>query len=242
MNINSPSNRMPRSFTRAGSIDAGALDRLSRAIERQNQGIFPPQQVFNNANSSSQTQTVASILVDAAADSNITLSGLQTIDGQALTAQSLVLLTAQTTAAQNGVYKPNALISGWKKYTPLQVPAVAVKNGTTYGLSWWLLQSTNNYKQIVSGAGGMTIVKAVSITNISTSGTPTVDGVPLSNGDLVLLTGQSTAAQNGIWLVGATWTKKTGTSAFIAGGTVYAYTTWANNSGTTWKAGVGVYA
>jgi len=80
-------------------------------------------------------------------------------------------------------------------------------------------------------------VDAVAVANVaSLSGTTTIDSEPLADGERVLLTNQSTAAQNGIWVVhtGA-WTRpadfNTGDGAahtytFVLYGTVYSGSGW----------------
>lgn len=86
-------------------------------------------------------------------------------------------------------------------------------------------------------------VKALADVNLTLSGPANVDGISLVNGGRVLLINQTTASQNGIWIVktGA-WERpadfKAGTSAagafcFIEEGTVYADSGWVctNNSG-----------
>ncbi|RFS16997.1 hypothetical protein [Emticicia sp. C21] len=53
-------------------------------------------------------------------------------------------------------------------------------------------------------------VKTISLTNITLSGTQTVNSVALVAGDLILVAGQSTAANNGVYVVSATtWTRST---------------------------------
>ena len=79
-------------------------------------------------------------------------------------------------------------------------------------------------------------VLAVATSNVTLSGTQTVDGVSLVAGNRVLLTGQTTASQNGIWLVASgSWTRSsdytTGSSAasstvWVEKGTLYADTGW----------------
>ena len=51
---------------------------------------------------------------------------------------------------------------------------------------------------------------------------PTIDGVLTANGDRVLVKDQGPAFQNGIYIVGATWTRATdaNTAAYLAGATV----------------------
>lgn len=84
------------------------------------------------------------------------------------------------------------------------------------------------------------IVRAVSTSNIAAlSGAATVDGVVLATGDHVLLTGQSTASQNGVWRVNigtnAPWTRPRvfstdsiceGMVFQVAEGTTYGTTIW----------------
>lgn len=85
--------------------------------------------------------------------------------------------------------------------------------------------------------------RAVSTSNVaSLSGTTTIDGVSLVANDRVLLTAQSTASQNGPWLVqSGAWARPTdfasGTSVqahiiLVAGGNTYSGTIW-NMTNTT---------
>src|SRR5689334_6764973 len=53
-------------------------------------------------------------------------------------------------------------------------------------------------------------VRAASTANLTLSGTQTVDGVALSAGDRILVKNQSTASQNGIYVVAAgAWSRAT---------------------------------
>lgn len=81
--------------------------------------------------------------VIAAATSNQTLSGLPTVDGQTLTAGQRILLTGQTSTAQNGIW---AVASGaWTRPTDFasgssQAGAfVFVEAGTVNGSSGWII-------------------------------------------------------------------------------------------------------
>lgn len=80
-------------------------------------------------------------------------------------------------------------------------------------------------------------VRAVSIANITLSGTQTIDGVVLAVGDRVLVTGQTTGSQNGIYVVAAAaWTRATdadsaaevtaGMFVYVESGTTYQKTGW----------------
>lgn len=73
-------------------------------------------------------------------------------------------------------------------------------------------------------------------TNQALTGAPTIDGVATAAGNVVLLTGQSTASQNGPWVIAAgAWTRPTDWAAassqqstmwFVAEGTVNHDTKW----------------
>lgn len=87
-------------------------------------------------------------------------------------------------------------------------------------------------------------VRVVSNTNISLSGTQTIDSVTLSVGDRVLVRGQSTASQNGVYVVSAgAWGRSAdadqnyemtpGAFWFAEEGTTYGKTQWRiENTGT----------
>jgi hypothetical protein len=71
--------------------------------------------------------------------------------------------------------------------------------------------SAANKAYVDSVAQGLDVknsVRALSTTNLTLSGTQTVDGVALIAGDRILVTGQTTAANNGIYVVAAgAWTR-----------------------------------
>ncbi len=140
-----------------------------------------------------------------------TLSGLQTIDSIALLAGDTVLVAGQTTASNNGVYV--AAAGAWARATNADEAADLppgtswfIKQGTTYRGSLWRLQ---NAEAPVIGTSYLVIslfrqaVKAVATANLVLSGLPTVDGVALAAGDRVLLTGQTDARENGVYLATA---------------------------------------
>lgn len=93
--------------------------------------------------------------VQAVATGNVTLSGLQTIDGVALGINDRVLLTAQSDPARNGVYAVGLLswsrtaaegsASGLAAATPW-----VVDNGTTYKNSVWMLAASDEITPDVS--------------------------------------------------------------------------------------------
>ncbi|MCF8197353.1 MAG: hypothetical protein K9J42_01205, partial [Sulfuritalea sp.] len=71
--------------------------------------------------------------VRTVATSNLTLSGLQTVNSVALASGDRVLLSAQTTASQNGVYTASA--GGWTRAT-LENTAAGMKAGAT----WYVME------------------------------------------------------------------------------------------------------
>lgn len=91
---------------------------------------------------------------------------------------------------------------------------------------------------VAAGFDPKASVKAIATSNITLSGTQTIDGVALSADDSVLVAGQSTASQNGLYLVktGA-WVRRndadanaevtSGLYTFVSQGTIYASTGWA---------------
>lgn len=92
-------------------------------------------------------------------------------------------------------------------------------------------------QNLFQGLNSKGSVDALSATNVTNSGTQTIDGVALSAGQLVLLVGQTATAQNGPWTVNAgAWTRPVGfddandavVGAYwlVNGGTVYNGTGW----------------
>lgn len=124
--------------------------------------------------------------VHAATTANITLSGLQTIDGVVLVAGDRVLVKNQTTASENGIYI--AASGAWTRAgdfdTSAKVTAGAftfVEEGTTQADSGWVLTTDNpitlgttglSFTQF-SGAGqidaGAGLTKSGSTINVGTA-------------------------------------------------------------------------
>ncbi len=84
--------------------------------------------------------------VRVVATANITLSGLQTIDSVALAEGDRVLVTAQTSGVQNGIYE--ASTGTWARAEDLRLSrhvqlgtTVLVLGGTVYALTTWVLTS-----------------------------------------------------------------------------------------------------
>jgi len=90
----------------------------------------------------------------------------------------------------------------------------------------------------------LTPAAAVAVANESLTGNPVIDGYTLAAGDIVLLTAQTTASQNGPWLIpagGGAWTRPPefpsgalvhGRVQAIINGTAYANSLWLLNAPT----------
>lgn len=101
-----------------------------------------------------------------ATTANITLSGLQTIDGIALAADDRVLVKNQTDTTQNGVYEAKA--NTWVRSSDFNGPRdvttgtlVYVNSGSTNEATFWRVVSTDN--PIVVGVSEITI-ETISVT------------------------------------------------------------------------------
>lgn len=89
----------------------------------------------------------------------------------------------------------------------------------------------------VTGITWKNAVKAATTANITLSGTQTIDGIALVANDRVLVKNQSTATQNGIYIVAAgAWSRATDAnlSAEIWGSAVYVQSGGTANGGTQW--------
>lgn len=122
--------------------------------------------------------------VRAIATSNVTLSGLQIIDGVTLAANDRVLVAGQTTASQNGAY---VVASGvWSRATDADqsgeiTPGAFwyVEEGTAYGKTQW---RCNNTGTISLGTTAITIVQ-FGAANLYTAG----NGLTLAGGAFSVL-------------------------------------------------------
>jgi hypothetical protein len=89
---------------------------------------------------------------------------------------------------------------------------------------------------VAAGLDAKPSAKVVATSDLTLSGTQTIDGVACSAGDRVLATGQGTASQNGLWAVApgawtrpsdfATGSSQLGAFVFIEGGTAGASSGW----------------
>jgi hypothetical protein len=186
----------------------------------------------------------------AAGTANVaSLNGSTTIDGVSLGFGARVLLTGQTAPAENGPWvigspwtRPPEYASG-SLIQPGFLARIAA--GATYAETFWFLNGagaitvdTSNTTWDLYGVPRYAVCLAAADFNVaSLSGTTTIDVVGVGVGDRVLLTAQSTASENGPWIVqSGAWKRPleyapgsivaAGFVAFVAAGDVYAETEW----------------
>lgn len=116
-----------------------------------------------------------------ATTANITLSGLQTIDGVTVVAGDRVLVKSQTTGADNGIYEADT--GAWSRAADFDGPfdivrgtLIPVTNGTLYTQSYWYIATAN---PITIGTTSLTISRValgVTADPITTSALTVTDG------------------------------------------------------------------
>jgi hypothetical protein len=99
----------------------------------------------------------------AATTANITLSGLQTIDGVALAADDRVLVKDQNTASENGIYR--ASTSTWQRdkdfdgvFDVVKGTLVHITDGTSYSRTWWEVTTSD---PITPGSTSLTFTQGI---------------------------------------------------------------------------------
>lgn len=131
----------------------------------------------------------------------------------------------------------------------LHLPGAQGTNGQTLlndgagNLSWGsgggggAVTSVNGLTGAVNVVGAVYAARASSGTDTTLSGLQTIDGVPLDAGDRILLRGQSTQSQNGLWTVASgAWSRPSdanasfnyyqGLSVYVLSGTINEHTIW----------------
>lgn len=116
-----------------------------------------------------------------ATTANITLSGLQTIDGVALAEGDRVLVKNQSTGSQNGIYEADT--GTWNRAADFDGPfdivkgtLIPVTNGTVNSASYWFISTAN---PITIGTTSLTMTRValgVSADPITTTGITVVNG------------------------------------------------------------------
>lgn len=123
---------------------------LKQQIDQLNSGQLTPTWIASQDYVQEQLQKLdVKQSVRAATTANITLSGIQTIDGVALTVGDRVLVKDQTNSAQNGIYL--AAAQGWTRATDSDIGAklnggarVAVEEGGINAGKVWYLATTGS--------------------------------------------------------------------------------------------------
>lgn len=183
--------------------------------------------------------------VVAATTANIVLSGLQTIDGVAVSAGDRVLVKNQADPRANGVYVASA--GAWQRAEDADTDLELEPGFTVYSLQGsqeggWVFANPVNptlgltEMAYVPATATQTWapVKAATTANVAAlSGLQTIDGVALAAGDRVLLKNQTNSRQNGIYVVATgAWQRAgdadtaaeltAGSYVFVTGGTTNA--------------------
>lgn len=228
-------------------------------------------QVFSLGAGCTVRSVVTSNVSSLAAFTGVT--GGTILDGVTLVAGQLVLLAAQTTASQNGVYVVGAIAANAAPLTrpdwlatgsilpegfAVQVAEGFAGAGTLWGAAAATLPITidttaTTFAIVNNGAADLGLFKARAVVTANTSltafagvaggSTTNTDGVTAVAGDVVLLAAQTTATQNGPYVVGTVaagaapltrppwWatgsTQNVGQMVTVSGeGTVYKNTEW----------------
>jgi hypothetical protein len=169
---------------------------------------------------------------------NTQIIGLTVADAQVATAAAIALTKlAKVPITPDGATPFTAAQSmGSQKITNLADPTVATD------------AATKNYvDNVAQGLSTKQSVRALAASNITLSGTQTIDGVALSAGDTVLCIAQTTGSQNGSYTVAAgAWTRTPDFDDvndqtrspywFVGEGTAYAASGWVM---TTWPYTIG---
>lgn len=172
----------------------------------------------------------ASLVFDGSANASgaLTLAAVNSNVGTftKFTVNAKGLITAASQASRSDLSAPTADISnGGFKITNVAEPTLSTD------------AATKNYVDSVAQGLDVKASAVVATTaNITLSGTQTIDGIAVVAGDRVLVKNQSTASQNGIYVVAAgawtrstdadTWAKLVSAFVFVEKGTVGADTGW----------------
>lgn len=116
--------------------------------------------------------------VRCATNSNITLSGEQTIDGLSVVTDDRVLVRSQTDASENGIWVCDT--GDWNRskdfdgsYDVVSGTQVYVTNGSSYGGTYWLISTAN---PITIGTTSITFTQALASDAATVSYTPSGTG------------------------------------------------------------------
>lgn len=204
------------SSTISGSIDGNAATATKWATAR------------NLSLTGDGTATLSSVDGSAAVSAALTLATVNSNVGTftKFTVNGKGLITAASQASRSDLSAPTADISnGNFKITNVADPVSAQD------------AATKNYvDNVAQGLDVKASCVVATTANITLSGTQTIDGVAVVAGDRVLVKNQSTASQNGIYVVAAgswsrstdadTWAELVSAFTFVEKGTTQADTGW----------------
>ena len=131
----------PQPVRKCDRLTAATVNTIIDAVRRTQGGVKGPVQVKPLR----PAGTGSGILnAKTATTANITLSGLQTIDGVVMAAGEKVLVKDQTTATENGVYKVSA--AAWSRNGTLESgTAVVVRQGQYQAGTLWILTNDEGF-------------------------------------------------------------------------------------------------
>lgn len=166
-------------------------------------------------------------------------------------ARTAISLTT-TGASGASTYNNSTGVLNVPTYTLAGLGGLPIAGGTMAGTLTLFADPTNALDaatkgyvdNAITGITWKNSVKAATTANITLSGTQTIDGIALIANDRVLVKNQSTATQNGIYIVAAgAWSRATdanisaeiwGSAVYVqSGGTVNGGTQWANSNTTS---------
>lgn len=166
-------------------------------------------------------------------------------------ARTAISLTT-TGASGASTYNNSTGVLNVPTYTLAGLGGLPIAGGTMTGTLTLFADPTNALDaatkgyvdNAITGITWKNSVKAATTANITLSGTQTIDGIALIANDRVLVKNQSTATQNGIYIVAAgAWSRATdanisaeiwGSAVYVqSGGTVNGGTQWANSNTTS---------
>jgi hypothetical protein len=184
------------------SSDADSTTELAGAFVEVQQGTQNAHTIWRqtNPNATLGTDPIrwANARVKVATQANLNLSspGVR-IDTISMVAGDRVLVKAQTTASENGIYLWNTATSAMTRVsdadTAAELSGIAVQVQQGSDATAWYRYNGSVWSRL------FVRVAAQSPITLSSPGA-TIDGVSLSSGDRVLLKAQSTATENGIYV------------------------------------------
>jgi hypothetical protein len=158
------------------------------------------------------------VTVQATFVGGVTLSGVQSPDGVTGAADMVVLVKDQTTESQNGIYAMK--VGTWVRTSDLIVSGmiVTVRSGARYGGTVFTLSTEGPITVDATGLqfqpGARTIIPADGATtgSVALTGIQTIDGIAGFSGRVVLVRAQSTASDNGVYVMrSGAWERTGGT-------------------------------